>query len=302
MHDRSPNAYGLSLTLHVAAIALAVFSAFVLTQKPKPASTVFELVAGQGDNYGATAAPKLGVPGGIKVPIPDFPATPPPAPAAAPEPAQAVAAEPVPAPVAVTPPTARSKSPAKKAAARKPTSLAQMVKSTANWRARIIKKKYDREVAAEQRREMTYEEYLREHPSTGGAASRRSAHLDPEGIRQGVEGGSADNATGGAGGKALTREEGDLMDAYFAFLKNRLSQNIDRPTDVGDKLAVQIGFFLAADGSISHVRVLSSSGNPDFDEAVLEAFRRTRPVGPRPDHHSEELQVTFNSREDQSGD
>ena len=69
------------------------------------------------------------------------------------------------------------------------------------------------------------------------------------------------------------------------------------PPDVSDKMSVRIEFFMAADGSVSRVRVVRSSGNAEFDRSVLEAVRKTR-VGPRPDGHSDEKELEFRMRDE----
>ena len=63
-------------------------------------------------------------------------------------------------------------------------------------------------------------------------------------------GGSVDNKTGGAGGKALTREEGSELEAYFQMLKDRLQENVQELSDTSDTLTAEVEFYVAADGSI----------------------------------------------------
>jgi len=53
------------------------------------------------------------------------------------------------------------------------------------------------------------------------------------------------------------------------------------------------------DGSISQVHVVRSSGNKDFDQSVLDAFKRVRPIGTRPDGRSEAITLEFNTRDDE---
>ena len=87
--------------------------------------------------------------------------------------------------------------------------------------------------------------------------------------------------------------------SYFSMFKARLKENHVPPPNVSDKLAVRIGFFMAADGSVSRVRVLRSSGNPEFDRSVLEAFKHTR-VGARPDRRSDMKELEFRMRDEDS--
>src|SRR3954463_2386554 len=107
MTARSPNAFFLSALLHGVFAVAVLFPAYAVKDDAVQ-SKVFELVAGEGDNYGATEAAALGTPGGVKI---DFPAPPAPAPAPAPvsppdpePPAPAAAPSPVaPAPMETVP-------------------------------------------------------------------------------------------------------------------------------------------------------------------------------------------------------
>jgi len=67
MNSSSPGAFALSALLHAALIGLVLFFSYAATSVVEDNPKVFELVAGAGDNYAATAAPALGSPGGIKV-------------------------------------------------------------------------------------------------------------------------------------------------------------------------------------------------------------------------------------------
>jgi colicin import membrane protein len=290
MTDRSSSAYLASVLLHGGALAIILLMAYTFDSMRPESPKTFELVAGEGDNYAATAAPALGEPGGIKLSLPALPApseAAPPAPPAEPEPAAAAVTPAPPAPVkpaAVKPAAAK---PAAKPASKIPN-FTRSVERTAARVANRIEAKYKKELLAEKRRQMTQEEYLKEHPS--GAAS--------EGIRQGVVGGSAANKTGGAGGRALTREEGSELEAYWAMLKSRLVENLEKPTDASDTLTAVVEFYVAADGSLSQVRISRSSGNDEFDQAVLQAVRRTHSIGPRPDGRGDVVQVPFKMHED----
>jgi colicin import membrane protein len=131
-------------------------------------------------------------------------------------------------------------------------------------------------------------------------AAAKVSHIDAEGIRNGVIGGSTENKTGGAGGKALTREEGNELDAYFALLKARIKENHEPPEGVSNSLVAVVEFLVAADGAISEVRIKSSSGNSQFDQSAVEACRRTQSIGPRPDGRSETEQLTFTMHDEET--
>src|SRR5450631_2321003 len=87
MSATSPGAYGISALLHGAAAGLIMFFSYAATSMVKDSPKVFELVAGAGDNYGATEAPALGSSGGVKLapkPVARTEAPPKPAPEASP--------------------------------------------------------------------------------------------------------------------------------------------------------------------------------------------------------------------------
>jgi colicin import membrane protein len=306
MLNRYPQAYFVSFLIHGAIIALVLLlGIYVGEHEPEP-KKVFELVAGKGDNYEATEAPALGISGGVGVSAPDsvvmpkedpikvdipkaVEVTPPtPEPVVAPEPKPEVKPEPVPAPPESKP---APKTPAKKAPQ---TDFKKIVQRTAQRKAAKLEAQYKKQqdkLLAEQKKRESYEQFQREHGGTRATG---------EGIEGGVVGGSTSNKKGGAGGKALTREQQDLLDSYFAMFKARLKENHVPPPGVSDRLEARIEFFMAADGSISRVRVIRSSGNKDFDQSVLEAFAHTH-MPSRPDKHSDMKEMTFKMHDEDSG-
>ncbi len=293
MSPRSSSAYFISVLLHATVIALIIFIAYAATENTVDAPKVFELVAGAGNNYGATEAPALGSPDGSPTD------TQPPVAVASLPPIPAPPAEVTPAPetppATLTPLPEETTAPAPPKAKAKPKPDTQKVpnftknlKRIETKRASRLIAKYKKQMEAERLREerMSYDEYKREHQ--GG-----------KGIAGGVVGGSRSNTKGGAGGHALTREEGDLLDAYFAELKLRIHDNLVPPPEASDKLEAVVEFYLAADGSLSHPHVVESSGNREFDRSVVEAFVQTHSIGPRPDRKGETVRMTLRLREEE---
>ncbi len=286
MSATSPGAYGISVLIHGAAAGLILFFSYAATKISDDNPKILELVAGAGDNYAATEAPALGSPGGIKLdtpPVTRAEPIPTPAPAEAP-PIQSAPMEAVPAPP----------KPAKPA---KPVDMVAELKRVEARRERRLEERYKKEKEAEQKR-ITQEEFLKQQAAA--KAGGKVSHVDAEGIREGVIGGSTKNKTGGAGGKALTREEGSELEAYFSLLKARIKENHNPPEGVSDSLVAKVEFMVAIDGSLSHVRIAHSSGNPDFDRSVLDACEHTHSIGARPDGRSETVVMTFKMREDES--
>jgi colicin import membrane protein len=152
-------------------------------------------------------------------------------------------------------------------------------------------KQLEKQAAAEKKQRESYEQYIKENGGKAGASAKS------EGIAGGVAGGSTANKEGGAGGKALSREEMDLLDSYFAMLMARAKEAIVPPPGVSDRLAARVQFYDSASGAISSVRIVHSSGNSDFDDSVLEAFRHIQ-MPPRPDHKGETDTLTFSLRDE----
>ncbi len=273
----------LSIALHGAIAALILFLAYQVRNTPlPPMSKIMELVAGPGDNFAATAAPAATGPQvSFDIPSPPTPARTPPQ--SQPEPA------PQPQPVAQTPPPPARETPAAKPAPPKPADSkpAAQPKPT---------------TTPPQEKKMTLEEFNRLH-NTNQRPQQTPRPQTPPKVRtintneivRGVTGGST-NVTSGAGGRALTRDEGPVMDAYFAMLRQRLREAFVQPPGLADTLVATLEVRIAADGSLTGARIARSSGSQDFDRAVLAAVARTR-MPPRPDGKGEQLTIPFHLKE-----
>ena len=135
---------------------------------------------------------------------------------------------------------------------------------------------------------------------SGGSGAPRSTaapKINAKGIAEGVRGGSADSK-GGGGGTALTAAEHSALDGYIARLVAALRQNHEKPPGLSDLLSADVEFLLAADGTISRVQIVRSSGNTDFDLSCIEAFKRVGSVGPRPDGKTDTKVLMFRMKED----
>src|ERR1700679_1801210 len=181
MNAHSPGAYGISALVHGGVAALILFFSYAASSVVKDSPKVFELVAGAGDNYAATAAPALGSETGIKLETaPVAQAETPPAPKAEASPIQPAPLEKIPAPKAQTTPK-----PAKPA---KPVDLVASLKRAEMRRELNLEKKYKKEEEAELKRQ-----------AAEAAKAARVQHIDAKGIHDGVIGGSTENTKGGAG-------------------------------------------------------------------------------------------------------
>ena len=287
MTARSPSAFFLSATLHGLVVAVIVLFSYLVQIQVKQPPKVFELVAGAGDDYAATAAPSLGTPGGIKVTIPEAPA---------PQPVKAVAPAPEPAPVITKAPVEKAVAPPK-AEAPIPD-LAKSVKRIESKRRAKLEARDRAEREAEQKR-LTKAEFDKQNKAAKAAAAGnpKVKHIDTEGVVGGVVGGSTASKTG-AGGKALTREEGDLLDAYFSLVRQRLREGLEKPPGLSDALTAEAEFVLTADGAIVHARISRSSGSDEFDRAVLDDIHRFTRVNPPAAWKGETVNLTFRMKEE----
>ena len=298
MTARSPSAFFLSVSLHGLIVAVIVFLSYLVGTQVKDAPKVMELVAGAGDNYGATEAPALGTPGGIKIAIPMPPAPQPaklaaPAPVAPPEPEPVVTKAPVEKAVTTISP---------KAAETKIPDLAKSVKRIeAKRRAKIEAK--DRAAREAEQKRLTKAEFDKQNKANRAAAAGnpKVARIDADGIASGVVGGSTANKTGGANGKALQREEGDLLDAYFSLVKQKLRDGLEKPPGLSDSLTAVAEFQLNADGSISGARITRSSGSDEFDRAVMDDIAHFRAVRPPSTWKGDAVSLTFRMKEEDGG-
>jgi colicin import membrane protein len=268
MYARAPTAFFFSLLLHAAVVVSIVTLAFVVQQRTPPPVQIFELVAGPPTDLTATAAPALGSPDGtVEVKIPEPPAQ-----------AEPVVAEP---------------SPSNSEAARPATRTETKAVATAT-KAPSLKES-----------QLTYNQYVKKYgkpaPSkSGGSGPPRSTaapKINAKGIAEGVLGGSA-SSKGGGGGTALTAAQRSTLEGYIARLVTALRQNHEKPPGLSDLLSADVEFLIAADGTISRVHVVRSSGNAAFDESCVEAFARMGSVGPKPDGKSDTWVLTFRMKEE----
>ena len=261
MRASSSSAVMVSLTLHGLVAALIFLTTVYVAQQQKTPPVIFELVAGPPTAPEQTKAPALGNNDMIlNVPKVDVPKA-------------------------------------------KPQPVPEVVKPTEMTKPAETKPKAETSIAKEMKKKerMSYNDYKRTHPDPKPIppAVAKAPRIDAEGIANGVRGGSTANKKGGGGGKALTREEGEAMQVYEAALKNRLEAAFltTKPAGLSDTLSAEVEFFVSATGEISDVQISRSSGNRDFDQSVLEAFKKITWPSARPDHKTDQWLLTFRMKE-----
>lgn len=275
MRATSPGAFFLSVTLHGLVVAVILFFAYFLRQQVKETPKIFELVAGAGNNYAATEAPPPATPDPINfdLPIPETPAP---------------VITPAPEPVIETPPKVITPEPTPVPPKPKPTPVKPQPKPKAPPKK-----------AEPPPKKMSLEEFRKLHATKSNASNQPAK---PRSIKvRSIDTNSFANVSSktltGAGGQALTRAEGRLMDAYIAQLLQRLRSAHQKPPGLSDLLTAQVRFNIAANGVLSSVKIITSSGSAEFDQSVLRAFAKVRSIGPPPNGKSDVWTVTFRMRE-----
>lgn len=313
MTARSPSAFLLSAALHALVAGLAILLSYAASRPDREAAKVFELVAGEGDNFMATEAPALGTPGvklNVRTPAPPKSEPTPPAREPQPRPIE-------PAPVKAEPPPVTKAAPpipdfSKKikremivAESRAKLQLKREREAEAKRKAAEAKKAAAAKKAADdEKTRLSIEEFNRLHKSKSASSSTKGrptavakvTPIDAEGIAKGVIGGSTANKKGGAGGKALVATNGTELERYYALFKQRLKDKFEPPPGLSDTLVALVSVVNNADGSLTNPRIIQSSGSREFDQAVLAAIRRTT-MPARPDGKSETLRFPFTLRE-----
>lgn len=309
-HRRFGGALSASAGIHVFLIGLLLFATYVVFPKKEETPVVFELVAGEGEDFSATEAP-AGDEGGraatgeIAMPrLTPVPVWTPPAPVAPPTP-------PPPTPVAPVPPTPVT--PVSSVPTPPTPNFARQLKATIRQEQRKVecelKQKREAEAreakAAEQAaKRVSYEEFAKanagksnpsQRTTTTATSAKTGPRLDPDAIKRGVAGATGAGAAG-AGGKELTAAERERMKAYFAMLIQRLRDAHVKPDGLSDLLSADVSFTVTAGGAVAGARITRSSGNADFDRSVLDAFSRVR-MPARPDGKTDAQELTFRIRE-----
>lgn len=275
MRPHSSSAYLTSLILHAFVAALIMLSA-VYVARNKEMPKIIELVAGPATDMTSLEAPAEGVPNPVKMTVPKVELPPDPQPQTPPEQTQTVPEPPV------------TKSVPKPEPVKTPPVKAKSDLSMAKQMAKAAKG--------------SYQDFLKKNPIKKQAAvtqvrEARAPRVDTKGIVGGVKGGST-TSKGGQGGKAMTREEADQLSTYISFLIQELKRAHEPPPGVSDQLEAKVTFDITASGAILNPRISRSSGNREFDESVLEAFRRMRSIGPTPNRRADTWTVTFKMRDD----
>lgn len=287
MNHRSPSAYFLSAFLHAFVAVVILVMAFQARKQKEEDRHIFDLVAGDGDNYAATEAPRQGVPDAPKIEMPPVvrPEPRPTPPAVQPQPEPPTQQPVQPPPQTKQPVVQPVPAPTKVEPKAQPTPKAQKTPEPQPSRQQMSKAEFDRLNPQKQT----------SAPKTAANTPIKTQKIDVAGIRSGLTAGSS-TITVGSGGTALTRAETDLLDAYAQLILQRIRAALEE-AGLSDMREVRVEFRVSAAGAITSVRAVSSSGSSTFDQAVISAFRTVRPIGPPPTNRAEAFVVNVRMRD-----
>jgi TonB family protein len=252
-----PRSAGLSAFLHLLIFGSVFFYAWWSQRVDNTPPPAFELVAGPGDNYMATAAPTtIEAEPSVTVDIPEpepRPIPPPPRPEPKPPP-------PAPEPRVVPP---------------KPAPVV------------IEKAPEPPPVKIEPARErVSFAEFAQTHGAPEPQKTRAPAPIRPTKINVNQVMESTAVVTTGAGGTAMTSNELNMSKRYVAMIINRIRQALEQ-AGINDLREAGVRFSVSTQGAISDASITRSSGSAEFDRAVLAAFRSIRPIGIPPTGRAE---------------
>jgi len=254
----SPSAYFASLSLHGLGAMLIVAMTWWMAKQQEAGPVIFELVAGEPTAPDELVAPARGTTS-IKVDLPKV--------------------------HQVQLPEQKEETPVEAVEKPKPAEA-----------------KPDKAAKPEPQR-VSFDQFKKQHgqpreTSTTPPKPVRTPKIDTQGIPGGVTGGSTTNTRGGGGGTALARQEQGQLETYIAQLMGALRRAHEKPPRLGDQLEAKVTFEVAANGGISGVRLSLSSGNEEFDQSALEAFRHVSGIGPTPTGKGYTWTVTFRMKDD----
>ena len=131
---------------------------------------------------------------------------------------------------------------------------------------------------------------------SAGGGGKPAPGIDAKGIVDDLME-SAAGPRGDGGGTGGSKVMIAALDAYFSRLISALRAAHEMPDSVNDLLVAKVSFYLAADGSISAVKIVRSSGSTDYDDSVIDAFHRVRSIGAVPGAKSGTYVINFKMTE-----
>jgi TonB family protein len=261
MRANSPDAWILSAVFHAAIVGLVVALTWWLKRAPEINPMVFELVEFSGETI---------TPAGENVP-----------------PAPAVKfTQPKTAPAPRPKPEAQKPAPTKQPPPKPPPTKATTAAKTPP--------------KTEPKKTMSYEEFAKQQAKTleknANPTPRQTKvpRIDSKAITSELQ----QYARAGVKDGSMSAAQATELDAYIARLITALRMAHEKPAGLSELLKAKVSFYVAKDGTLSAVRIVSSSGDPDFDRSVTDAFKAVRSIGPVPGGKAYTWEITFRMTEE----
>jgi len=268
MTARSPGAFFLSAFLHTAVATMVLAFAWFAQKRASEQSPIFQLVVGPGNNYGATIA------------------------------AAGSAASRASSPATLLDKMNRALNRSEQNVLKTEAAQEKLEQLQADKEAKqAINAKADKLASpAPTPKSVKTPTQKSPAPSTTHSTNAKPSpvkvpRINAEDIANGVLNASPTEL--GAGGSARSRPEGDLSEAYIAWLRQQLRDAFQPPDGMSDRLQAEVEFILNADGSVTGAHVIGPSGNTAFDRAVLAAFRTMAALPPPPTNRSARYTLSF---------
>jgi TonB family protein len=256
----SPDAWVLSVVFHAAVFAIVAALTWWIHRAPEINPMVFELV----EFSNSTVAPQ----GESAAPSVNF--TPPRV-----QPVKRVEPTPPPQPATTKPPPAKPP----------PAKAAIPVKTPPK---------------TEPQKTMTYEKFAEQNAKTlakNANPTQRQVkvpRIDSKAITSELQ----QYARAGVKEGTMSAAQATELDAYISRLITALRMAHEKPEGLSELLKAKVSFYVAKDGTLSAVRVITPSGDTSFDRSVLNAFRAVRSIGPVPGGKSYTWEITFRMTEE----
>ncbi len=264
MQANSPSSYAASLALHALVAAVLFYLTWWVARQQEVPPVIFELVPGAPTDMNATEAATTAK---LEVDLPKIKPLDPAITRPRPEPEQIV-----------EPPKQEIKTPPKPEPKKTETKKTEVKK-------------------AEPPTRVSYGEFIEQHGKPVArrpprdAAPIKAPRITTDDIVR-------DIMRGGQGGATQSRPEQDMMATYFARLVRALQLAHEKPPGLSDQLEAQVAFSVAVNGDISDVRIARSSGDRDFDQSALDAFKRVGSIGPTPNRKAGSWTIRFRVRDE----
>jgi TonB family protein len=160
---------------------------------------------------------------------------------------------------------------------------------------RLAKEKSDREI--QERLKKLKEQMLARHLKQQARKSEEVADLGAKPLKPASAGGgpvAAGTASEGAGYGvgAGTGSAGIQQDLDFLLYYRTVQEKIKKAwsfTGGSNDLTATVDFAIAADGTLTSVKIATSSADPSFDDSVIRAIRRAAPFPPPPEKYRSEF-------------